>query len=400
MTGLAALKARVRAEVDRVDARLVDVSLKMHAHVEPPFKEVKAQAWLCELLDSEGFTVQRGLGSLPTAFRATYGTGESPRIAFLCETDGLPYGDELPYGHSCGHNVCAPASAGAGIGLKAVVDELGGTVVVLGTPAEEGGNGKHILREEGSFEGLDAMMLIYPGADDIAHSRTVTVAAGTIEFRGRAAHAAARPEWGVNAVDAMLLGFNAMGLLRQQIPSDTRLHGVITQGGTLPNVIPDHTTATVMVRANSAARVEALVPRVRACFDGAALATGCRVNQEWSSEVGPALLSNRTMADLYAGNLGAVDRVALPRDELSGAWSADTSAISWLVPTIEPQIAMTVAPPHSLEFHNASATSEAAKALHDAAVAMALTGVDLLASPDLMRAVKDEHAAAVGAAPR
>lgn len=395
MSDRAALKARAEAEVDRVAERLVELSLRMHADVERPFEEFHAQGWLCDLLEEEGFSVERGLGSLPTAFRATYGTGDGPRIAFLCETDGLATADgDLPYGHSCGHNVGAPAGAGAGIGLKSVVDEVGATVVVLGTPGEEGGGGKYVLRDEGFFAGLDAVMLIYPGLEDIADSRTLAVRAATVDFFGRAAHAASRPEWGVNALDAMTLAFNAIAMLRQQVPSDTRLHGIITRGGTLVNVVPDHTTATVMVRANSAERVEQVVPRVRACFDGAALATGCRVEQVWSPPAGPALLSNATIAGLYADNLAHVGRTARPRDEVSGAWSADTSAISWLVPTIQPQVAMTSAPPHSWEFHEASATVAAARALRDAAVAMALTGVDLLVSPETLRAVRAEHAAA------
>lgn len=388
------LKARVRGTIDAACDRLVELSLKLHANVELSFHEVQASGWLCELLEDEGFVVEHGLGSLPTAFRATAGSGSGPRIAFLCEYDGLP-----GYGHSCGHNVVAAAGAGAGIGLRSVMDELDGTVVVLGTPGEEGGGGKYILRDEGFFEGLDAMMLVYPGMDDIPDSRVVTAARGDISFFGKAAHGAARPELGINALDAMVMGFGAIGALRQQVPSDTRIHGIITKGGTLPMVIPDHTQATVMVRANTPERVEAILPRVQACFEGAATATGCRIEQSWRGPPDRALLSNKTMAAVYGANLPAVGRTPLPRDELSGAWSGDTSAVSWLVPTIQPQVAMTPrdVPPHSLEFHEASATPEAARAVHDAAVTMALTAVDLMASPDLLRLVAEEHARSLDA---
>jgi amidohydrolase len=393
VTGVAGPKATVRQTVDDRVERLVDLSLKLHANVEFALQEVQAQAWLCDLLEAEGFAVERGLGSLPTAFRATAGTGSGPTIAFLCEYDGL-----APYGHSCGHNVVAAAAVGAGIGLKSVVAQLGGTVVVLGTPGEEGGGGKYILRDEGFFDGIDAMMLVYPGMHDIPDSRVVTAGRGRVEFFGKAAHAAARPELGVNALDAMLVAFTAVNALRQQLPSDTRVHGIITKGGTLGNVIPDHTSATISVRANNPERVAAVLPRVRACFEGAAIATGCRIEHEWSGAARPALLSNRTMAALYGANLGLVGRTPRPRDELSGAWSGDTSAVSWLVPTIQPQVAMTDVPPHSHEFHAASATPAAAKAVRDAAVAMGGTGVDLMASSETLDLVRGEHARSVAAA--
>lgn len=395
MTPVAELKAAAQAAVDAVTDQLVALSEQLHGNVETSLEEADACRRLCDLLEAHGFWVERGLGSLPTAFRATTGRGDGPTIAFLAEYDGLP-----TYGHSCGHNVCAAAAVGAGIGAKAVVDELGGTVVVLGTPGEEGPNGKWTMRDEGFFAGLDAMMLIYPGMDDIPDSRVLTPALGRIQFFGRAAHAAARPELGVNALDAMLIAFNAVNALRQQLPADTRVHGIITKGGTLPMVVPDHTEATFLVRANTPERVEAILPRVQACFDAAALATGCRVEQTWSATVERALLSNNTLAAVYGENLPAVGRTSSPRDELSGAWSADTSAVSWLVPTIEPQVAMTGRgiPPHSHEFHEASVGPQAEKALHDAAVTMALTAVDLLCSPALLESVKQEHAASVAAA--
>jgi amidohydrolase len=388
------LKATVRQSVDKVTSALVDLSLKLHANVEYALQEFQASRWLCDMLEGAGFAVERGLGSLPTAFRATAGSGTGPRIAFLCEYDGL-----APYGHSCGHNVVAAAAVGAGIGLKAVIGDLGGTVIVLGTPGEEGGGGKYILSDEGFFAGIDAMMLVYPGMDDIPDSRVVTSVRGEVQFFGKAAHGGARPELGVNALDAMVLGFSAIGALRQRLPSDTRVHGIITKGGTLPNVVPDHTQAVLAVRANSPERVEAVIPRVKACFDGAATATGCRVEQEWTPRARAALLSNKVMAAVYGENLAAVGRTPLPRDELSGAWSGDTSVVSWLVPTIQPQVAMTArdVPPHSLEFHAASATPEAAAAVHDAAVVMALTAVDLMSSPSLLERMTAEHARSVSA---
>ena len=259
MKDTSVLKDAARGAIDAAAATLFDVSAKMHAEVELAFEEFKAQSWLCTALRDAGFTVEEGLGSLKTAFRATVRSGRpGPRIAFLCEYDGLPV-----YGQSCGHNVVSAAGVGAAIGLARVIDRIGGEVIALGTPGEEGGGGKNILHREGFFDGIDAMMLIYPGMDNIAHSRTVGATRVQFAYFGKAAHAAARPELGVNALDAMLLAFNGIAALRQQLPSEVRVHAIITKGGTLPQVIPDHTTGVLTVRANDAATLQRVDPARR-----------------------------------------------------------------------------------------------------------------------------------------
>ncbi|MGZ3339174.1 MAG: peptidase dimerization domain-containing protein, partial [Reyranella sp.] len=246
MSGTSEIKAAARRAIDAAAPVLFDISARMHAEVELAFEEAKAQAWQCAALGNAGFTVEEGLGSLKTAFRATVKSGKpGPRVAFLCEYDGLPV-----YGQSCGHNVVAAAGVGAAIGLAKVIGRIGGDVVALGTPGEEGGGGKNILHREGFFDGIDAMMLVYPGMDNIAHSRTVGATRAQVAYFGKAAHAAARPELGINALDALLLAFNGISALRQQLPSDVRVHSIITKGGTLPQVVPDHTTALLTVRAN------------------------------------------------------------------------------------------------------------------------------------------------------
>ena len=364
----------------------------MHADVELAFEEVKAQAWQCAALRSAGLKVEEGLGSLKTAFRATATSSRpGPRIAFLCEYDGLPV-----YGQSCGHNVTAAAGVGAAIGFAKVVEALGGTAMALGTPGEEGGGGKNILHREGFFEGIDAMMLVYPGMDNIAHSRTVGATRVQVAYFGKAAHAAARPELGINALDALLLAFSGIGALRQQLPSDVRVHWIITKGGTLPQVIPDHVTAVLTVRANNAATLQKVIPRIDACLTGAAEMTGARLERTWRDKPGRELLSNAALARMLrratCATLGLATR---PRDELSGAWSGDTGNVSWFVPTIQPQMAMTArdVPPHSHEFHAASTGPAAEACILDSAKAMAMTAIDLAADPALLRAVKQEFAA-------
>ncbi len=392
MSEAAVLKASASAAIDSAAPALFAVSANLHREVELAFQEWKAQRWLCDALRDAGFAVEEGLGSLPTAFRATVSSGRpGPRIAYLCEYDGLPV-----YGQSCGHNVVAAAGVGAAIGLASVIRQLGGEVVALGTPGEEGGGGKNILHREGFFEGIDAMMLIYPGMDNIAHSRTVGATRVQVAFFGKAAHAAARPELGVNALDAMLLAFNGIGALRQQLPSEVRVHGIITKGGTLPQVIPDHTTALLTVRANDGATLARVIPRIDAILEGAALMTGARLEHTWRDTPGRALLSNSALADSFGRNLEGLGRVVRPRDELSGAWSGDTGNVSWFVPTIQPQMAMTGrdVPPHSHEFHDASIGPVAEACLIDAAKAMAMTGIDLLADQRLLDDVRTEFAAA------
>lgn len=382
-------KATAKAAIDAAAPRLFEASENLHANVELFFKEFKGQRWLCDLLKEFNFEVEEGLGSLKTAFRGTIKSGKpGPRIAFLSEYDGLPV-----YGHSCGHNVGGPASIGAAIGLASVIKELGGEVISLGTPGEEGGSGKHILHREGFFDGIDAMMLIYPGRDNVAHSRALTATRVAFEFFGQAAHGSARPELGINALDAINLAFTGIGFLRQQMPSDVRIHGMITKGGTLGNIVPDHTTGVLTVRANENETIDRMIPRIDAVLAGAAMMTGTRLEKQWrDGNRGRPLLSNFAMSKIYEGNMHDIGRATRPRDELSGAWGGDTSNVSWFVPTIQPQMAMTEVPPHSHEFHNASVGPAARSVIVDAAKAMAMTAIDLIAQPSLLQEVKAEFA--------
>lgn len=386
------LKEAACDAIDAAAATLFDISAKMHAEPELSFEEVEAQAWQCAALRAAGFAVEEGLGSLKTAFRAIVASNKpGPRIAFLCEYDGLPV-----YRQSCGHNVVAAAGVGAAIGLAKVIAEIGGTAIALGTPGEEGGGGKNIMHREGFFEGIDAMMLVYPGFDNIAHSRSLCVTRVQVDYHGKAAHAAARPELGINALDALLLAINGISALRQQLPSDVRVHTIITKGGTLPQVVPDHTTAVLTVRANNPDTLDAVIPRIDACLRGGAQMTGARLERTWPAKPGRELLSNFAMAESFDRNLKALGRATRPRDELSGAWSGDTGNVSWFVPTIQPQMAMTArdVPPHSHEFHAASIGPAADACILDSAKAMAMTAIDLVTDSELLHKVRAEFSAA------
>jgi amidohydrolase len=391
------LKKAACDAIDAARASLLDISARMHAETELSFEEHKAKAWQCAVLRDAGFAVEEGLGSLKTAFRGIVRSSKpGPRLAFLCEYDGLPV-----YGQSCGHNVVAAAGVGAAIGFAKVIEAIGGEAMALGTPGEEGGGGKNIMHREGFFAGIDAMMLVYPGFDNIAHSRSLCVTRTTVAYHGKAAHAAARSELGINALDAMIVALNGIALLRQQLPSEVRVHTIITKGGTLPQVIPDHTTAIVTVRANEPATLQRVIPRIDACLQAGALATGARLEHAWPAKPGRELLSNLAMAESFDRNLKALGRKTRARDELSGAWSGDTGNVSWFVPTIQPQMAMTPrdVPPHSHEFHAASIGPASEACILDSAKAMAMTAIDLATDRELLQKVRAEFTAASGNTP-
>jgi amidohydrolase len=235
------------------------------------FQEKKASAWLTAFLADNGFKVELGSYGLETAFRATYGEGK-PVIALLAEYDALP-----EMGHACGHNLIGTASVGGAVGAQKAVDEYGGQIVVLGTPAEELYGGKVTMAQRGAFADLDAAMMVHPGGHDSVVTEALACQGLNIEFFGKASHAAGRPESGINALAAMILSFNAIDALRQHIKSKARIHGIITDGGQAANVVPAHSAGNFLVRAPDETYLAELKEKVLNCFKGAAQATGARL---------------------------------------------------------------------------------------------------------------------------
>jgi amidohydrolase len=382
------LKARAAAEVEAHRQELIDLSLRIHNNPEMGLQEKRASAWLCEYLEKQGFQVERGICGLPTAFRATAGQGE-PRIAFLAEYDALP-----GVGHACGHNIIAVSAVAAGLGARTALDSTGGCVAVIGTPAEEIVGGKVIMARQGAFDGLDTAMLTHPGSRDAVHSRALACASLEVEYFGKEAHAAARPETGINALDALILAYNAIGALRQHIRSSARIHGVITEGGQAANVVPDHSAASFMVRAEDDTYLEELKAKVIACFEAGARASGARLEYRWSENQFAAMRTNGPLAEAHKANLAALGREA--RDQPSRhTGSTDMGNVSALVPAIHPTIA--VAPPeigiHSREFAACAASEDGHRGLLDAAKAMAMTAIDVLTDSDLRRRMQEEFLA-------
>jgi len=380
------LKKRIQAEVDKQQDRLVELSLNIHSNPEEGFKEFKACGWLCEYLEENGFCVEKGICELPTAFKAVYGNGE-PVIAFVAEYDALPR-----LGHACGHNLIATIAAGAAVSSKICVDEYGGSVAVIGTPAEEIHGGKVLMAQRGAFDDIDMAMMVHPSTHDTATTRALACISLEVEFLGREAHAAAHPEDGVNALEAMLLAFNGINSLRQHTKDESRIHGIITDGGQVVNVVPAHSAASFLVRADDENYLDILKQQVLNCLKGAATASGARLKYKWGEVQYSPMLNNLTMARLYASNMRALGRDAEVARKDQSFGSTDMGNVSQLVAGIHASVA--IAPEgvsiHSPQFAVAAASEDGSYGMLFATKALAMTAADIFSSPDIIEAVKKE----------
>ncbi len=390
MSNIDELKQRI---VDDVDARrdaLIRTSDTIHANPELAFQEFEAVALLTSILEQEGFAVQRGVAGLETAFVASYTSqkGDRPVVAILAEYDALA---EL--GHACGHNIIGTSSVGAGLAVQSVLDQLPGTIQVVGTPAEEGGAGKVIMAEAGVFDGVDVAMMVHPSTRTMTRRTSLACYDLKMEFFGQAAHAAGSPDKGINALDACILTYNNVSLLRQQLTDDVRIHGIITHGGAAPNIIPDYVAAEFLVRAAEKDDALVVLDKVEDCARAGALAAGAEVKLTRGNEYYANMVPSTVLADLFDVNLTALGReVQLP--EPSGRMgSTDMGNVSHVVPALHPYV--TIAPDevagHSPEFRAAAASPEGHAGLLDAAKALAMTAIDLFSSPELVDAAWKEH---------
>lgn len=382
----AALKSEVSRQVEQQRQELIKLSLKIHANPELGFKEKRASGWLTDYLARNGFQIENGVGGLATAFKAAYGSNK-PVIALFAEYDALP-----EIGHACGHNIIAASAVGAGVASKCVVDNCGGEVVVFGTPAEELFGGKVPLLKAGVFDGVDVAMIIHPGVRNAATTEALACIGLEAEFFGKSVHAAAYPERGVNALEAMILAFNAVNSLRQHIKDKARIHGIITHGGEAANVVPAYSAATFLVRAMDNAYLDELKQKVLNCFEGAALATGARLDYRWSEITYAPMKNNLVLAKLFAQNLESLGRRVESFEPHFGFGSTDMGNVSQVIPAIHPSVAI-VSPDvllHSADFAVAAASESGHEGLLDAAKALAMTVVDLLSEPQALAGVKDE----------
>lgn len=383
------LKQALIEEVDRLSPELLQISRSLHANPELAFEEYQATELLIRTLEEHGFSLERGVARLTTAFTASYASGEGPTIAFLAEYDALP-----GMGHACGHNLIASASVGAALALKSRLDQVPGRVLLVGCPAEEKGGGKIPLVEAGLFQWVDAAMLVHPSNRTEMVKKALGMRDVQVEFFGKAAHAAALPYLGINALDAVILTFNNINALRQQLRSDARIHGVITHGGKAPNIIPDYAAALFYVRALDMGYLEELYQKVLGCFEAAASATGTTYQVKRAGHDYHPHKINYSLAQLFRQNLEALGAEVDQGPEDVELGSTDVGNVSQVVPTLQPTI--TICGPkvscHMPEFAVASGSSAGEEGMLLAARAMALTGLDLLRDRDALDRVKAEFA--------
>lgn len=390
------LAARVEQAVEELAGELVALSHDVHDHPELGYEEHHAVEAVARLVGVMGHDVEVGAYGLPTALRARAGEGR-PRVALLAEYDALP-----EIGHACGHNVICATAVGAFLAAATVVADLDGSVELIGTPAEEGGGGKELIARAGGFDEVDAVLMLHPWGFDVAEHLFIGVRTVDVTYRGLTAHAAAAPFLGRNALDAVVQAYTGMAQLRQHMLPTDRVHGIITNGGQRPNIVPERAAATFYLRSAEPATLRVLVDRATEVFEGAALQTGTHLDLRWDPT--PVYLptrSNGPLAARWAQNLGRRGRTAIPGGVIpeSMTGSTDLGNVSVRVPSIHPLLA--IAPPH-VAIHNPEfarhAVGEAAdRGCVDGAVALALTAVDHLTDATLRADVVSAFDAAGGA---
>lgn len=380
-------KKRIINYIDANRGRLTALSDSIHRNPELGFREFFAVQTLAGALRDAGFVVETGIAGLETAFRAEYAGGEQgPKIAFLAEYDALP-----GLGHACGHNLIGTASVGAALALRGVLDTVGGSVVVLGTPAEETGGGKVSLVEHGEFQDVDAAMMIHPADRYTINVTSLAMDALEFTFFGRSSHAAASPAKGRNALEGVIQLFNGINSLRANLRSDVRINGIIADGGKVPNIIPEKAVARFYVRCKDRTTLPEVVERVISCARGAAEITGTRV--EWNSYE-PSydnMVTNFTLAKIFQQNLHflGIEQVSEARE---GMGSLDMGNVSRTVPAIHPYVA--ISPPglaaHTKEFAEVAGSQSGHKGMLVGAKALALTGLALLTNPKIVKMAWEE----------
>lgn len=389
------------AAVFKIDQELSSTSIEQKKYYklshelwknpETKFEEKFAHDLLCEFLENNGLYVTRNY-ILSTAFKAEYGkySDSTPTIAIICEYDALP-----GIGHACGHNLIAEAGLAAGIAVKDALEadnSLSGKLIVLGTPAEEGGNGKVEMMRKGAFQNVDVAMMVHPSNSDYLLPPFIGNVKGCAKFKGKAAHASGFPWDGINALDAAVIAYNSLACLRQHIKPTSRINVVITNGGSMPNIIPEASEVKFYVRAAKSKELEELCQKVKKCFDCAAESTGCSLNYDIMENYGPNnLISNRKIAEIYKKHASQFNVSFKDGDSkvIPFMASTDFGSVSHAVPSIHPNYSIgTSSPNHSVEFAKAAGSFQAQKPTLIAAKSLALTAIDILKNPDLLQEIK------------
>ena len=386
------IKQLVCDEVDRVADTLISASHAIHENPELNFEEHFAHEVLTGILEDEGLKPIRGAYDLETAFEASVGDKGST-VAVLCEYDALP-----DIGHACGHNIIATAGLGAGLAAAKVAERMGGELRILGTPAEEGGGGKVFMADRGAFNDVDAAMMVHPASGDLVRMNTIAIQRLHVGYQGKAAHAAAAPHRGHNALDAAVLGYQNVAALRQHIKPDERIHGIFIESGAKPNIVPERSSMEWYVRSKNAKSLEPLKKRVLNCLEAGGHATSCSMSHDWIDPYYADMVDNETICTLYSANASNIGRTLLEPDaELKVVGSTDMGNVSYLVPSIHPMISVAPygTPIHTPEFATHAKSESGDKAVIDGAKIMAMTIVDLWANKTTMDAAQSEFATAL-----
>ena len=369
------MKERLFNEGQLIKERLAEISDYIYRNPELGNEEYKAAEALTSFLKEHNFSVESNIAGMETAFKATFESGKPGlTVGYLCEYDALP-----KIGHGCGHNMIGVMSAGAGVVLSKVLSEIGGKVIVYGTPAEETNGGKVILTEAGVFDELDAAMIVHPDGETRASGSSSALYPLRFIYKGKTAHAASCPEKGINALNSVIQLFNGIDALRQHVTPDVRMHGIITKGGVAANIVPDEAVADFYFRASTKERVTEVVEKVKKIAEGAALMTGATLEMERYELPYDDLKTNETLSEMFNENLRALGITDIKEAKTTGG-SSDIGNVSHVAPTIHPYIGITDCPMvgHSVEMAKATTTSKAHDRLLIAALAMAYTGYDII----------------------
>ena len=389
MTGTKALGERALRAIDEGRADLVALSLSLHGDPEIGYAEHRSAAKLTTFLEQHGFAVRRAYAGVETAYRGdATGSGPGPTVAILTEYDALP-----DIGHACGHNLIAMMGTAAAIGVRAVLDALPGRLAAIGTPAEEGGGGKVALVRAGGFSDIDVAMMCHPSSRTLSGRTSLASNRVDLEFRGKSAHAAAQPDRGVNALDGVIQTFNNVNAMRQQLRPEARVHGIITNGGSAANIIPEYAMAKFSVRALDRRYQQQVLERFIACAEGAATATGTTLTiTVHENSAYENMVPSRPLAERWAEHMRAMGHAVQTSTDEERMGSTDMGNVSQLLPAIHPYIGIAPdgTPGHSTAFRDAAATPGAHAAALLAAKAMALVTIDVLTDPALLeRATAD-----------
>ena len=383
------LGARAIRAIDDRRPELIALSQAIHADPELGYQEQRASARLTEMLAANGFGVTRAYGGVETAYRAdAAGKDGGPTVAILAEYDALP-----DIGHACGHNLIAMMGTAAAIGVRSVIGELTGRIAAIGTPAEEGGGGKVALVRAGGFADIDVAMMVHPSARTLPSRTSLASNRVDVEFWGKAAHAAAQPDRGINALDGVLQTFNNVNAMRQQLRPEARVHGIITSGGSAANIIPEYAMAKFSVRALDRRYQQEVLKRFIACAEGAATATGTKLKVTVHENSGyENMMFSTPLAQRWADHLRALGQTVQPVAEDERMGSTDMGNVSQVLPAIHPYIGITAegTPGHSTAFRDAAVTPRAHENALAAAKGMALLTIDLLTEPALLAAAREE----------